>query len=223
MAHSSRSRREVDRQEKHPEVLVARGDLSPDDKRFITEFLKRVAGFSAIQYTPADEYDARPQQPVHISLLKPGVTEGLFRFDEIVNPDDFVVREHVEDFKRRYVYPNELCNTFVGRTFNYIVDGRGSRFVSSWSTNPEQPGRFFRDPAPIAKADVRLRDEIDLPPYPNTIDGTSKSAYCARFAIRAGSIIEATDALWEHVDIDNLKVAEYGLHLVATQLQAQLT
>ncbi|MCA9333889.1 hypothetical protein KC963_02475 [Candidatus Saccharibacteria bacterium] len=195
-------KRNIDNTTPSEQVLIARGELSGYDKRLLTSLLGKFG--LTTTYQSQEAFDRREARVEYLraelervnSILRGEEPAEEFRFTDITAPDQFVVREHIEDL--RLTMGALVTQGFVGRTFNYLVDANGSdrthdRIVDT--TKPKVFGRpqmklVPRDPRPPQGVVVRSREELGLPPYPRQLDQLGKSGFCAAFAVQAGSIVE---------------------------------
>ncbi len=225
-------RSEVDRHERTPQVLIARGEISAQDKSLLTQLLGRF-GLNT-QYVSESTFAERESEvdklKAEIELLRrqasSEVSSPKFRFTDITDPEQFLVREHLEDIRTK---PG--IGGFVGRTLHHLVDAHGSRPTHHWIVDDSRPAwrnnrysRIYREPEPLEKVIVKLRDEIGLPPYGKTLDHYGKSAFCARFAVQAGSVVDAANAIQIPPDVPypKLSAAERGVLFVGNMLEEQL-
>src|SRR5690349_10550076 len=90
--------KQVDRNLKSPEVLIARGDISANDKKLLTQLLGRL-GLST-RYIPQDRYIDLERQVAMLASREPSQlserqNENHYSFSQITSPDQFIVREHL--------------------------------------------------------------------------------------------------------------------------------
>ncbi|HSX27313.1 MAG TPA: hypothetical protein VLG25_00875 [Patescibacteria group bacterium] len=220
------NRKPVDRETKNPEVLIGRGNLSVSDKQLLTMLLGRF-GVST-EHVRATDYNER-EQKLALFLQTKSFLEAQqevestlkFSFSEISRPDQFMVREHFEDFRKNYG-KDSLPRNFVGKTFHHLVDGNGSSRTWHWEHSSSGGNRFkvFRDPLPLAGAIIAKRSDLGIEPYPAQLEYFGKSQFCAEYAIQAGSLLEFADAFKE-IPLNELNAPQKGILLVAFRLKTQ--
>lgn len=220
-------RKQVDREVQTPQVLIARGELNIEDKALLTRLLGRF-GLSA-EYMSQADYDERERKMAANIVLAPTVTDDKehFRFANITSPDHFLVREHFKDFQDRVTAGDasetlRVSKGFVGRLFNFIVDGNGTRRSGEWAKSGASLTQLWvlREPNPLDGIVLAKRTDVGFPPYELPVEYRSINAVCAPYAVQAGSIVEAAA---------NLPATQSGkvpdriqnLHLVARLLEQQ--
>lgn len=217
-------RKHVDREKPVPAVVIATGEISPADKALVTTFLARL-GLEATTMSP-DDFISQTRARASAVVVRSAVEtprEGRFLFGEITSPDDYLVREHLEDLKASNP---RLRKAFVGELFNMLVDGQGSR-------HPELPRDrtlpyfhrakpVYRPAEPMLGVDVALRTDVGIAKYPRPLDTMGKSTFCALHAVRAGSIVDAVNETDLLSRVGSLSAVERDLLLVSSVLASQL-
>jgi hypothetical protein len=215
-------RKPIDRDAPTPAVVIATGEISPADKALVTTFLARL-GLKATMLSPDDfTSQAHARAVVVRSAVEASKDRGHFLFGEITSPDDYLVREHLEDLKASNP---RLRKAFVGELFNRLVDEQGPRRTELPRDDAIPYGHrrkpVYRAAEPMAGIEVVLRKDIDLPGYQKPLDTVGKSTFCALHAVRAGSITEAVSEMDLASRIGNLTLVEQDLLLVSDVLASQ--
>lgn len=155
-------------------VFVARGEVTQPDKVLIRQLLGR---FGLNTYViSADEYRTPQEQAEYNRRSQPKTLELLS------SRNDFLVREHFEEFQRYRDNPNvRRINITAGRIFNSIVDTR-------------KYSRRDSEPVPIEGLVVQPRESLGLAPYKSTLQNMSlHSLKLATYAIQVGSFIDTVE------------------------------
>lgn len=196
------------------QVLIARGEVSPDDKRLITGLLRRL-GLDT-EFLTEDLYRARMQQPTVTVTPRERQFEDPFAFSNLTSPKDYVAREHLESFVD--IHPGNFSRRWIGNVFNWLVDGRDETWASRTTTLDQHQQRVAaREAMPPAGIRVALREDIGMPPSPLRLNKYGKVGFCALYAVEAGSIVDFVGTL----DPEDPTVRSAGVLLVANQLSLQ--
>jgi hypothetical protein len=217
--------RKADRQVKHPELIIARGDLSSLQKSLLKSIMTDLFELSVTTMDP-DKYDERQQRlatyaghsAVTSSTAETQKTD--FSFTQIKSPDQYLVREHLKDFKSLYPFLESTSKkNFVGKTFSYLVDGNGgsARNVSIFHTDRT---RTYREPVPFDGIVVVSRESLGIGPYTYPLDTYGKSRMCGAYAVRAGSIVDTAVGL-NNTDWHSLRPSEQAHVVIAKYLENQ--
>lgn len=191
-------RKTVDREAKNPQILLAKGDISIADKALLTQLLGKF-GLDSKFMTPED-YKAKTRRIATIIVASEAEIlhepKRPFSFLNITSPEQYLVREHFEDFNR--MRPDVFQGpTAVGSIFTMLVDGNGPWMI--YDTDPETNRRELRTPVPMDGIVIAPREQKGFPPYNGTAvnDKITKNILCAPYAIQAGSIVEVATAFNE--------------------------
>ncbi len=203
-----------------PRVLVGRGEISASDRSLVVQMLAHFginASFmSPIKYERMLEL-TRPVIPQTGGEVEP----NEYRFSSLASRDDFLLKEHLEDF-RVTMHP-EIRKAMISRVFNQLVDGKRPQTLVSRAFNNDTNRwvqRQFRDPEPFPGVVVFPRDALGLPPYTGVVkDKYGPTEELVEFGVQVGSII---DNGRQYRDRTQLPTTQ-GVHLmIATQLEAQI-
>ena len=214
-------RKPTDWEAEKPEVLIAKGNISPNDKKLLTQLLGRFG--LTTEYVARDVHDKQELELAQSRFRQPTLREETsrtqFSFTNITSPDDYLVREHLVDFRDRTDVL--LHRAFVGKTFNYMVDGLGPKETHRYVPNPEggRNLRVERKARPLDGIEIALRTDLDIPRYKGPND-MGKVSFCAKYAVQVGSIV---DVALQGVEppSGHLKGHE-GMLIVASVLQEQI-
>ena len=214
-------RRQPDRKQPKPTVIVASGELSTEDRTLIAQILGRF-GLTVKTMTP-EEYAARTMVTANVQLVDDFIHRSgkSYDFKTITEPDQFLVREHLEHLGRHHPALNSMA--LRGQIFNRFVDEHGNRdHIFDWDETRDPSTRDYRDPEPMDGIDIMPRTELGtVHPTPEiSLNRGSKSYLCARFAIRAGSIVD-TVAHAEWSSMPDVSMVEQGAVAIANILNSQ--
>lgn len=221
-------RKQVDRVTVNPTVVVATGEVNVADKALISLLLGRfgleVTTMSKDAYR--DQARARASVVIVRSAVEttPIIDARPFAFGEITSPNDYLVREHLEDLK---ACNPRLRKGFVGGVFNWLVDAEGPRGteIPHDRSLPYNPSRrpVYREALPPVGAEVALRSDVELLEYTGTpLDSYGKGKFCALHAVRVGSVIDAVAETGIGDHIGKLGSVQQDLLLVADVLASQI-
>lgn len=215
-----RNRRGVDRNAKNPEVLILRTDLSSNDKTLATKLLKRLFGGS-VEYRPRAEFEELERQAaLYNASMAVELKDGSdVSFKQLSDPSDFMIREHLDDFRRQMGVALRLPRDFVGTTFNYLVDGPENRRERSWQrVDGDGRGKIvYREPHPPEGVIIKPRQELGLAPYHATFSSHDSNQLCSAYAVQAGSAAEHAFAIHDTLTPSLGR----SLLILATQLSQQ--
>lgn len=126
------------------------------------------------------------------SEFSPTIRSGLSAdIESITQPDDFMVKEHFEDFRRRFTDTNKQL---VGRVFNRLIDDVYKPYVRT-------PLNADEEPRPYPGITLASREKAGFEPYPQRPGSTDyRSLRLANFAIRADSLISTEATLKQRKD-----------------------
>ena len=195
-------------------MLIARGEVSPSDKRLITGLLRRL-GLNT-EFLTEELYTARLQQPTVTVVPRERQFEDPFAFSNLTSPEDYVAREHLESFVD--IHTGNFSRGWIGNVFNWLVDGRDEARAARTTTRDQHQQRVAaREAMPPEGIRVALREDLGIPPSPRSLGKYDKVGFCAQYAIEAGSIVDFAGSL----DQEDLTVRSAGVLLVANQLTLQ--
>lgn len=175
--------------DKAERVGILRGEVSLADEKLISDLVRRL-GLRVAFLSPEEHQTHTPKEGTlpgaQRDKLKPVDTLGTIR-----STDDFVFREHFYTFWQSSM-SRESRQQILGRAFNYLVDSRSTEQLSEhrqWSSNEH---RWIDEgqPIPYPGLVVRDREELGFVPAQRLSVG-ARSQELARFAIQAGSLIDA--------------------------------
>lgn len=208
------NRKSSDRTTQNPHVLFARGEINAKDMSMLSLLLGRF-GLESTFMTP-DQYERRIKilTTIAIDAEAKNDPENALKLRSITSPDEFLVREHFEDFRdlRRDV----LSRNITGRLFHELVDYNGERH--SWKRNTEGV-LVTRVPQPLDGLIVKKRSELGYEPYAKPLERYGKSQLCADYGVQAHGIIELAGSVEDNVQLTSTQEA---LILLANQLNYQI-
>lgn len=191
--------------EQEPEayVLMARGQLEPKQQTLVLGFIELLGLVGRIMTASEYQEALASQKPavIHhevVVLGKEHVEDGLYSFTDIRDPEEFLVREHFEDFQD--IFNASFGKQTVTRAFHHLLDG-----ASGKSSLREYNPRRTRQPEPLEDIVITTREKLGIPPYDKKPLGDfGKGRVLAAFAIHAGSIVEYAAPSLEHIDNSDL-------------------
>ena len=206
------------------------GLLSPHDQRLVLGYIVGQLGVNATYIdatheTPPESLVTQELEPKSIKLPKSqqeSIRQHGFRFSDIQTPDDILVREHFEDFGSTQ---SEVGVASVIRAFHYILDQRGvgQLFAYSPSGADSYKSQFqqIREPQPLKGIVMTPRNNLDLKPYGTRHLTEQEPRIMARYAITAGSTLNALET--DAIHTNNKKGKYYtALREITRQLKNQL-
>lgn len=208
----------VDREAKTPQVVVARGELSINDRSLLTGLLARFG--LTTEYVLHDEFIEQEraaaafalsfQQDPPATRVSSELVDSPFAFSLLTHPDQFIVREHLENFKD--IHETQLPTAFVGRTFNFLVDGNGRQ-------RQRTTAREF-EPAPPDGIVLATREELGIARCETSFESYGKNKHCSRYAVQAAGVVALSEAYAEKGS-QCLTSPQKNVLLVGIQLQQQ--
>ena len=114
------------------------------------------------------------------SPLAPGAKTRINpTIDSVTNPEEYLIKEHFEDFRSRYT---DASKQLVGRVFNRLIDNVHRPYVRHTKA-------IGADPKPYPGLEVVSRESAGIEPFPFKASTTDyRCLHLANFAIRAGSM-----------------------------------
>lgn len=212
----------VDREAKKPVVILGSGELNSIQQGQLSGLFS-LLGLD-VEIMPSDEYRARLDALTRsLPINTRPVNDGRFSFADLRSRDDFMVREHLEDFANTL----SLKRDFVGRIFHFLVDGEaGAEPVPVFEEKELQYGygRQLRLPQPPEGIIVKARPELGMPEYTGApVSKQTKAHFCAHYAVQVGAILEVTDQMdLRGAPLEKPSAMQQNLLLVTDQLRAQV-
>lgn len=154
-------------------IIIARGEVSKKDLELGLLFLGKLELSTEVVDLAALE-ELRTELMVDQAELPYGI-------DEISRPDQFLVKEHFEQFRSQYT--GDISSKYASRVFGFLVKSQYVRDERSWD-----------GPSQMAPSDFGLeiipRSEAGFPDIRTTNSGAEVNSY----AVQVGSLLRTVDS-----------------------------
>jgi hypothetical protein len=173
--------------------LVARGALSPGDRRLASLFLARLGLES--EFMSPDQYQTYLEHQGLVSApivpKEPDLSEkkpGLYAISDITNPNQFMVKEHFDDFAKTYDSQIRLQSITI---FGRILVAPDAPSRNTKSVYGRVPHRYHTLSPPNGVI-VRARAETGFTEYTGKLDRYGREdmqKLVTTYAVQAGSLV----------------------------------
>jgi hypothetical protein len=149
------------------------------------------------------------------------IQQNGYRFSDIQDPDDILVREHFEDLG---VTDQDVDKRSLIRAFHQLMDKRGvgRMFTFDSSLVGQSKMRQAREPRPLDGIVIVKRENISLPPYKTGYISEKEAAIMAQYGMKAGSVLRALEKAGGLNTSNKVNKTHFALSQVALRLKQQL-
>jgi hypothetical protein len=208
----------------HESYIHIEGILDFEEQQHVIEYVGRL-GLSATYVGNSLEESSSQLDLTGIICLPETQREIIkkhgYRFSDIQNTDDILVREHFEDLG---IADQDVDKRSLIRAFHQLMDKRGigRMYTFDPSLTGQSKMRQIREPKPLDGIVIVRREEIGLPPYKTGYISEKESAIMAQYGMKAGSVLSALEKAGGLNTSNKVNKTHLALSQVALNLKQQL-